>query len=289
MAAEGRTIKSLFLERSFTGYKALALALVSIVMMAADHQTGWLVPLRSALATVTAPFYVVTQFPYSAADSVLELTRLHEDNQALRDQLRSLAVEAQRSYALLEENQRLRALLGSSAQVDGQVTFADVIGIVPQPSRRSLILGKGYAAGVFEGQAVLDSDGLMGQVVEVGRYSSRLMLITDTTHVTPVLVNRNDYRAMLYGTGDPASLELRHVPQTADVIAGDLLVTSGLDQRFPSGYPVATVVSVELKPGEPFLHIRARPTAALERSRHLVLVTGSSESSPPANERGGRQ
>lgn len=244
-----------------------------MAMMTMDHQTRWLEAFRSAVVTATAPFFVVTDLPYVATESLMGHVRLRQDNVSLHEQLLQLSVEAQRVRALIEENQRLRALLGSSARVEGELAFAEVVGIAPDPLGRSLILGKGDAHGVYQGQPVLDSDGLMGQVVEVGRYSSRVLLITDPMHITPVLVNRNDYRAMLYGTGDAAQLELRHVPHTADVQEGDLLVTSGLDGRFPPGYPVASVSSVERLTGEPFLVIRARPAAQLERSRHLVLVT----------------
>lgn len=251
--------------------------------MVADHQTRWLKDLRSALVTATAPLYVITDQPYAATEALLGYVRLRQDNLSMRQQLLSLSLEAQRAHALFEENERLRALLGSSARVEGRVLFAEVVGIVPDPGARSLILGKGDLHGVFEGQPVLDSNGLMGQVVEVGRHSSRLLLITDPIHVTPVLVNRNDYRALLYGTGEAALLELRHVPETADVRVDDLLVTSGLDGRFPPGYPVAVVSSVEMEPGEPFLSIRARPLAQLERSRHLGLVARpeTAPGSPP--------
>jgi len=249
--------------------------------MVTDHQTRWLDVMRSVLVTAIAPLYVITDQPYAAAEALLGYVRLRQDNLSMRQQLLSLSLEAQRAHALAEENERLRALLGSSSRVEGRVFFAEVVGIVPDPSARSLILGKGDLHGVFEGQPVLDSDGLMGQVVEVGRHTSRLLLITDPTHVTPVLVNRNDYRALLHGTGEAAWLELRHVPETADVRIDDLLVTSGLDGRFPSGYPVAVVSSVELEPGEPFLSIRARPLAQLERSRHLGLVAAREAAPPP--------
>ncbi len=260
-----------------------------MAMMAVDHQTRWLEAFRSAVVTATAPVFVVTDLPYAATESLMGHVRLRQDNLNLHKQLLQLSVEAQRARALSEENARLRALLGSSARVEGELAFAEVVGVAPDPLGRSLILGKGDAQGVYQGQPVLDSDGLMGQVVEVGRYSSRVLLITDPMHITPVLVNRNDYRAMLYGTGDAALLELRHVPETADVQEGDLLVTSGLDGRFPPGYPVATVSSVRRLPGEPFLDIRARPAAQLERSRHLVLVTRSAptDAAPPAFEADG--
>jgi rod shape-determining protein MreC len=112
----------------------------------------------------------------------------------------------------------------------------------------------------------------MGQVVELMPYTSRVLLLTDSTHSIPVQVNRNGLRAIASGTGNPERLELRHVADTADIKEGDLLVSSGLGQRFPAGYPVATVKEVIHDSGQPFAIVRAVPTAALNRSRYLLLV-----------------
>ena len=123
---------------------------------------------------------------------------------------------------------------------------------------------------------MLDARGLMGQVVELMPYTSRVLLLTDTTHSIPVQVNRNGLRAIASGTGNPERLELRHVADTADIKEGDLLVSSGLGQRFPAGYPVATVKEVIHDSGQPFAIVRAVPTAALNRSRYLLLVFSDS-------------
>ncbi|KHL71959.1 rod shape-determining protein MreC, partial [Pseudomonas putida] len=101
---------------------------------------------------------------------------------------------------------------------------------------------------------------------------SRVLLLTDTTHSIPVQVNRNGLRAIASGTGNPERLELRHVADTADIKEGDLLVSSGMGQRFPAGYPVATVNEVIHDSGQPFAIVRAIPTAALNRSRYMLLV-----------------
>ena len=107
-------------------------------------------------------------------------------------------------------------------------------------------------------------------------YAARVLLLTDVTHSIPVQVNRNGLRAIAVGTGNPDYLELRHVAETADVKAGDLLVSSGLGQRFPSGYPVAQVTEVVHGSGQPFAIVRAVPTAMLNRSRYLMLVFSDS-------------
>jgi rod shape-determining protein MreC len=111
----------------------------------------------------------------------------------------------------------------------------------------------------------------MGQVHQTSRFTSRVLLVSDSSHAVPVEVVRNGLRAVLLGNGDSDALELVHVPDTADIREGDLLVSSGLGGRFPKGYPVAEVDSITKEPGEPFVEIQARPKAELNRSR-LVLV-----------------
>ncbi|MBU2323899.1 MAG: rod shape-determining protein MreC, partial [Gammaproteobacteria bacterium] len=142
----------------------------------------------------------------------------------------------------------------------------------PNPFTHRILIDKGERDGVFLGQPVLDASGLMGQVVEVMPYAARVLLLTDVTHSIPVQVNRNGLRAIATGTGNPERLELRHVADTADIKEGDLLVSSGLGQRFPAGYPVATVTEVIHDSGQPFAIVRAVPTANLNRSRYMLLV-----------------
>jgi len=169
-------------------------------------------------------------------------------------------------------------LLNSSALVNEKVEVAELIGMDPNPFTHRILINKGERDGVVLGQPVLDARGLMGQVVELMPYTSRVLLLTDTTHSIPVQVNRNGLRAIASGTGNPERLELRHVADTADIKEGDLLVSSGLGQRFPAGYPVATVKEVIHDSGQPFAIVRAVPTAALNRSRYLLLVFSDSRS-----------
>ena len=177
----------------------------------------------------------------------------------------------QKLATLTEQNVRLRELLNSAALVDDKVIISELIGLDPSPFTQRIIIDKGSRDGVFVGQPVLDASGLMGQVVEVMPYTARVLLITDSVHSVPVQVNRNGLRAIASGSGSDY-LELRHVPETSDIKEGDLLVSSGLGQRFPAGYPVARVKSVVHDAGQAFLQVQALPTAMLNRSRHLLLV-----------------
>jgi rod shape-determining protein MreC len=174
--------------------------------------------------------------------------------------------------ALRRENDRLRELVGGSLRIDEEVELVELIGVNPDPFQHQVVIDQGSENQVVIGQPVLDAGGVMGQVTELSHYTSRVMLITDARHALPVEVNRNGFRSIALGKGQLDELELEHVPDTADILEGDLIVTSGLGGRFPRGYPVATVDEVVRDPGQKFAKVVIKPAALLDKSRHLLLV-----------------
>lgn len=197
---------------------------------------------------------------------------LSEENRQLQTQALILQRKLQKLESITAENIRLRELLKGSERLDETVLFAQVIGVDPDPFTHELLINRGFGVGVFKGQSLLDSNGVLGQISAVNRYTSRALLITDPRHAIPVEVSRNGVRAVAAGNGVFGHLDLLHVPATADVLVGDLLVTSGLGGRFPYGYPVATVDKVRLDAGQPFAIVTATPVARLTSSRQVMLV-----------------
>jgi len=253
---------------------------VALLLILLNVYTDWLDPLRGRLATLVTPVYWVTDLPGRVYRWGQEVTssreQLQRDNAAMTAELLIHQRKLQQMAALAAENVRLRRLLNSSEKVRDRVLVAELIGVSPDPLTHKVVVNKGSRDGVFLGQPLLDATGLMGQVVEVSDYSSQVLLITDVTHALPVQINRNGVRAVAEGTGDLYELKLRHLANTVDVREGDLLVSSGLGQRFPVGYPVAEVESVFHDPGQPFARVMARPKAQLNRSRHVLLVFSGS-------------
>jgi len=255
----------------------LLLAMLLVVgLITADLQWNNFQRSRAVLDIVVSPIYWVADLPTRLAEwtqtHVQSRARLLEENARLRRENLVLQGRSLQMASLQAENVRLRELLNSSALPRHDVLVAELIGVSPDPARHQLVLNKGTQDEVFIGQPLIDARGLLGQVVEVSGGSSRALLITDATHSVPVQVNRNGVRAIAEGSGTLGSLDVHHVSATTDIVKGDLLVTSGLGNRFPVGYPVAVVSEIERDPGEAFVRIRAVPTAALDRSRHVLLV-----------------
>lgn len=241
-----------------------------------DHRTQLLQPVRYSLSVFALPIQYIADIPPSlghwSQSGIRARESLEQDNRRLQSEVLLLQRRVQKLAALVAENTRLKELMNSSNMVDDQVIVAEIIGVDPDPFRHEVIIDKGTLDKAYPGQAVLDADGLMGQVIEAGPLSSRALLISDASHGVPVHVARNGVRAIAVGSGNLDELKLIHVPDTADIQVGDLLVTSGLGGRFPIGYPVGKVTEVEHDPGKPFAIVNAVPSAQLDRSRHILLV-----------------
>lgn len=254
----------------------MSFAVVALVLILLSVFTDLLAPVRARLGNVSAPLYWLVDLPRTVLEwgqeGIRSRSSLVEENASMRAQLLIHERKLQQMAVLAAENVRLRELLNSTAMVTDRVLVAELIGVSPDPLVHRVIINKGASDGVYVGQPLLDAAGLMGQVVEVSRYSSQVLLITDSTHALPVQVNRNGVRTVVEGIGDFHRLNIRHLSNTVDIRVGDLLVSSGLGQLFPVGYPVAEVIEVERDPGEPFARVTARPQAQLNRSRHVLLV-----------------
>ncbi|WP_435389373.1 rod shape-determining protein MreC [Halomonas ramblicola] len=257
-------------------YRLLACAIASAALMFVDMRFTRMEEVRAQLSTVVAPVQWVVSLPSDVLTwgslALSDQRALLDENQRLREQILTLSHRVQRMADLTAENVRLRELLAAARQHDMPFITAELLSLDPDPFAHQMVIDRGRRDGAYVGQPVMDAAGLVGQVTAVSAYSSRVLMVADASHALPVRVNRNGLRFILQGGGRYDSLNVLHVPDTADIREGDLLVTSGLAGRFPPGYPVARVAEVVHDPGEPFARVTAAPVAQLQRSRHFLLL-----------------
>lgn len=250
--------------------------ILSIVLITVDHMSGYLDDVRAGLTLLVTPILVAADIPAREVRQLEEIVNSRDEMQEyiniLEQELLLLKTKTAKMAALTSENDRLRDLLGSAAKLQDNVLVAELIGVDPDPGKHEVTIDKGSRDGVFVGQPLLDAQGLMGQVISISFFTSRVLLISDQSHSVPVQVSRTNLRLIAEGTGSSNELALMHVQNTADIRVGDLLVSSGLGDRFPVGYPVGVVNKVEHDPGRPFAVVTALPSALLDRSRHVLLV-----------------
>ncbi len=244
--------------------------------MTVDHRQGHLESVRAVISTIVYPLQYMVSLPLDLSRKISEslVTRkaLLEENQRLRQERLLLNSRLQRFSIFQEENRRLRALLASSVELHERVLVAELVEVELQPFRQQIIINKGQREGVYDGQPVVDSDGIMGQVIHVGPFSSTVLLITDSTHSMPVQINRNGLRSIAVGAGRNDILLLEYLSANADIKEGDLIVSSGLGRRFPKGYPVGTVSDISHIPGETFSNVTVLPSAKFDQSQEVLLV-----------------
>jgi rod shape-determining protein MreC len=256
--------------------RAILLCLLSVILLGVDQRTDQLQPIRRVLSTATYPLDILAALPSTSwrwmTGSLTSRNNLQNENRELRRQLLLQNARLQRMDALDEENRRLRELMKSSTRLQSEVLVAEIIAVDMDPYRHAITLNKGLAHKVYDGQPLLDAYGVLGQVDTAAAMSSTAVLITDANHAIPVTNNRSGVRTVAYGTGQSNRLSLPHVPNHSDMDEGDLLVTSGLGGRFPAGYPVAMITSIQRDYGQPFASIHAKPTAHVTESRHVLLA-----------------
>jgi len=266
------------------GLRFLLLAGLSILFLVIDHRYNHLDAVRKAIGATVYPLRVVVDAPVSlwrwVVDTTASRNELQLENSRLNVERLLTRARLQRYAALEAENTRLRTMLEATARVRDRVRIAEIMSVSSNPFRHVLVVDKGTRDGVFDGQALIDAHGVVGQIIEAGVLSSQGILISDPDHALPVVVNRNGLRTIAVGTGEFDRLVLPFLPNNADIREGDLLVTSGLGGAFPAGYPVAIVNSVIRIPQEPFAAVSAQPSAALNQVREIMLIWSAIDESP---------
>lgn len=251
------------------------LIILSVLLMIMDLRSISFRRYQADAAVIATPLQYLANLPPQIISWInATVTTQHqvlEENAQLRAEQLLLQAKLQRVVALESENAQLRALLQSSPHVGGRYSVAQLLAVDMDPYVQKVILDRGTRDNVYIGQPVLDAYGVMGQVVKVGPMTSEVLLITDSQSAISVQNSRNGIRTIAAGTGD-GSLQLSNVPDTTDIQQGDLMVTSGLDQRFPQGYPLGVVKKIARDPELRFATITLQPSAHIDRSRMILLV-----------------
>jgi rod shape-determining protein MreC len=256
--------------------KLVFFSALAVFLMAADTRFQIAVPIRWAIGTVLEPFERALRTPVEAVQGGQAYLRgLHDalaDDRAVRLQLAGQAERAARGDQLAAENARLRALLQLRPAIQVRSITAEVLYQAADPYSRKVMIDRGSSDGVVLGAPVINDFGVLGQVTRVYPFHAELTLLTDKDASIPVLDVRTQQRYAAYGTSLGGGIELRFVANDADVKAGDVLVTSGVDGVYPPGIPVARVASVDHKGESGFAHIPLTTTAQPDSVRFVLVL-----------------
>jgi len=273
--------KPLFLPGSNPLLRFAIFALLSAALIYLDYRTQQLDAIRSTLNTVIYPLQVIVDFPARAGswvnEALVNRSSLIERNARLRAENLKLSSQLRTVASLKYENDELQRLLHSARQLNHDYTLGRLLAVSMNRVQQRIIIDKGGRDGIEPGLPVLDGLGLMGEITRVYPYHSEAMLISDTGQSVPVRILRNGLRGIASGVGVSSHLDVLYLPITADIVEGDMLVTSGLGGKYPPNLPVATITQVSTSADSPFAAVEACPLAALDQSRSVLMLKPSVE------------
>ncbi len=254
---------------------------LSMLLMFVDARYRYLESTRSTLSVMVAPIQSMATLPariwndlgnFFSSQSYLKST-----NQTLQQQHLIDAAQLAQLQALQHENQQLRNLVALPIRDTYTTKMAEVIYSERDLFKRKVVINKGSDADIQAGQVVMDDAGIVGQVTRVYPWLSEVTLVTEKDHVVPAQIVRNGLRTIVFGAGDTSQLALRYMPVSADIIEGDVLVTSGIDGTYPAGIPVAKVTKIERDAAYPFARITCLPLGGVDKNRHVMILSAQAK------------
>ena len=256
--------------------KLLFSLILSFGLIYLDHKDQYLNKVRSYISATIYPLYVATNAPknifLNLKESMGQREKIVLENQRLKTENIALSSKIQKIYKLEKENRRLHELLDSKPKSEDVFVLAEIIAENPDPFKHRIIINKGSKDNVQINQSVADSKGIIGHIIRDQIFGSEVLLITDPEHAIPIEVARTGLRSIALGTGSYEEIQLSFLAANTDVQKGDILLTSGLGEQYPSGYPVGVIEQVSVIEGEPFLEVLAKPLAKLTNINEVWVI-----------------
>ena len=270
--------------------KLVFFSALSLFLMVADVRFRITQPVRAVLGTALYPVQWLALQPVrivrGTSGYFMGLDQANSSSEQAAKKLALQSLRAGQVEQLMQENSRLRKILGLREQLATSVMAAEVLYDAADPYTRKIIIDKGLLQDVALGSPVLDESGVLGQVTRVHPLVSEVTLVIDRDLAIPVLNVRTGARSVAYGEASlsGSGLELRFMGSNSDVQQGDLLTTSGVDGVYPPGLPVAKISKIERRAESAFAKIYCTPQALVTGARHVIVVKPVSAQIPPRPE-----
>jgi rod shape-determining protein MreC len=257
--------------------KLLLLIFISIIVMGVDFRFHYLKEIRQFTNVFTKPLHAVLNLPNDiynvTAQYFSNQSRLIHDNETLKLDIDQLKGDLQRLDFIDQENDRLRNLLEVKNTHKFKTEAVSIIYSRFDPFNQKIIIDGGQNKDFQPGQPVIDALGLVGQISSVYPETSEVTLIIDKKMSVPIQIQRNGLRAITNGNGQNETISLSYLPNSVDVVKGDILKTSGIDTIYPEGIAVAEVLEINHDPKLPFAKIICKPLSAIRNHSHVLVVT----------------
>jgi rod shape-determining protein MreC len=245
--------------------------------MGIDFRFHYLKSIRQFTNVLTKPFHAVLNLPIDIYDFTTQYfsnqSHLIHENETLKLNIDALKADLQRLDYIDQENDQLRNLLEVRNTHKFKTEAVSIIYSRFDPFNQKIIIDGGQNKDFQPGQPVIDALGLVGQISSVFPETSEVTLIIDKKMSVPIQIQRNGLRAITNGNGQNETISLSYLPNSVDVMKGDILKTSGIDTIYPEGIAVAEILEIKHDPKLPFAKIICKPISAIRNHSHVLVVT----------------
>lgn len=253
----------------------ILMPLISINTQRSPTVTGWYdKPFSFIAGVIESLFFGLSDGVRSTTKLYLDLIQIKKESQTLKSQNQDLLARLQVLEELQKENSRLNLLLDFRNRNKMELTAARVISRDLLTDHATIRIDKGTSNGLKSGMAVITTEGVVGHIFKPDALTSHVLLITDRYSVVDGLVNRSRARGIVEGKNQ-TGLSLHYVEKSEDIQKGDLIVTSGLDNIFPKGFPVAKVENVENKIFAVALKVDLKPIVDPDKVEEVFIITNA--------------
>ena len=221
-------------------------------------------PIQYIVKTPSSFFYSLLEETKTIAQLESEIERLERDNKMMKMNLQKIDI-------LEDEVSRLRSIKRIMSKKFENIQIARVIQGDVIPNKESIKINIGSNDKVIKGQTVMGANGLIGQIVEVALYSSKVLLITDVNSNVPAIITRTGKQVIIKGRSQDDLLEISFTDDT-DIKSGDLIVTSGQAGRFIASLNIGRIVKIEMNEGERFAEVVVEPSEYIKNINEVIIT-----------------
>ena len=268
-----------------SGYLFLGVLVAHVLLISAQVNSRRGVPVLEAVTF--GAFSEVQRVVASGAsgvrrvwDGYIGLRRVKQENDALKRDLAAALVAAQEQRALADRARGLEQLLELRARTSLKTTAAEIIGAAATPDFRTVTIDKGSRDGLRADMAVIAPMGVVGRVVVPSARSAKVQLLIDRNAAAGAIIERSRAQGVVVGGGDN-QLQMEYVSEVFDIVAGDIVVTSGIDGIYPKGFVIGRVETVE-KSGGAYKRIVVRPAVSFSSLEEVLVVVSPGPGKEPA-------
>ncbi|MEK6628791.1 MAG: rod shape-determining protein MreC [Bdellovibrionota bacterium] len=250
----------------------LALPLISINIEQKSARGAWFnEPFVFAAQSVQNLFFGLSQGVRTTTSHYINILNIKSKNIQLQKENDELKTRLGRFTENTNELERLRTLLDFQKNTKMELIPAQVIGRNLVTDHNTITINKGLSHGLRSGQAVLTVSGAVGYVFKPSSKSAHVMLITDRYSVIDALIQKNRAHGLIEGKTKDTCV-LQYVEHTEDIKDGDLIVTGGLDNIFPKGFPLGVIANIERRTNSASLNIEVKPVVDANKVEEVFVV-----------------